>query len=126
MPSTVIFCAAEHAKFGFLMVKRGLTPALVLVNPSGPLSYAMQLALTGDAIDAQEAYRIGLVNKVVPLTQLMPTAEAMARSIIQNGPSVAQATKRTILRCLNTSLDQGMFLSTLIYKEQEAASGKDR
>jgi len=78
----------------------------------------MQLALTGDTIDAQEAYRIGLVNKVVPLPELMPSAEAIARSIIQNGPHIGKIVKESILGSLNTPIDQGMRMAALLYDVQ--------
>ena len=67
--------AAENARFGLPEVKVGISPGgggtqrLPRTIPVGP---AAKMIFTGKTIDAREAYRIGLVNKVVPLDQLMP------------------------------------------------------
>jgi len=58
-------------------------------------------------MSAQEAYRIGLVNDVVPADQVMPRAEALARKIAANGPVAVRKTKETVLRSLSVSFDEG-------------------
>jgi enoyl-CoA hydratase/carnithine racemase len=80
--------ASENATFGLTMVKRSLTPGanIAWFIHQVPLGIAMEMAYSGDSIDAQEAYRIGLVNKVVPLKDLLPTATELAERICQNGP----------------------------------------
>lgn len=81
--------AADTAKFGQPEVKLGLIPGyggtLRLPRLVGP-AHAAQLLLTGEIIDAAEAARIGLVNRVVPLAELMSTAEALMRQILANAP----------------------------------------
>ena len=73
--------AADTARLGLAEVKQSVIPAnsgtqkLIRLIPFGK---AMEMLITGDFIDAQEAYRVGLVNKVVPYAQLMPEAEALA------------------------------------------------
>jgi enoyl-CoA hydratase/carnithine racemase len=80
--------AADHARFQCAESKRGMiagiTPAKLprLI----PFNLALELLLTCEMIDAKEAYRIGLVNKVVPLKDLMPTALAMCDKINENAP----------------------------------------
>jgi enoyl-CoA hydratase/carnithine racemase len=81
--------AAEHAKFGQPEVKLGLLPGgggtqrLPRLVGKGR---ALQLILTGETISAQEAYRIGLVNEVVPAANLIARAEAVLKQIAANAP----------------------------------------
>jgi len=64
----------------------------------------------GQRIDAQEAYRIGLVNKVVPRDQLMTTAKQWAEVICQAGPLAVRATKETMIKGSNVTLEEGLQL----------------
>jgi enoyl-CoA hydratase/carnithine racemase len=93
--------ASEHAKFAELFIKRGLVsdvggfwklPAIV-----GPAK-AAELLFTGDMIDAQEALRIGLVSYVVPHSELMPRAMALAERIAANAPLALRAMKEGLRR----------------------------
>lgn len=91
--------AAEGTRFAESQVKRGhigphSTRHLVEVLPRG---IAMEMMLTGDPISAAEAYRIGLVNKVVPADELMAEAMAMARRICANAPLAVWASKESAL-----------------------------
>ncbi len=58
-------------------------------------------------MSAQEAHRIGLVNEVVPLEQVLPRAEELARKIAVNGPVAVRKIKETVLRSLSVSFDEG-------------------
>jgi enoyl-CoA hydratase len=81
--------ASEAAKFGQPEVKLGLVPGYGGTQRLPRLigkGRALQLLLTGEMIDAQEAYRIGLVNRVVPAGELSSTAAAMMQTILANGP----------------------------------------
>ena len=69
---------------------------------------ALELLITGRRIDAQEAYRIGLVNHVVPLDQLMDKALEIAREIGANAPLAVQAAKEAAYRGMNTTLQEGL------------------
>ena len=75
-----------------------------------PMSMAMEMMLTGDRIDAQEAYRIGLVSRVVPAADLMKTAEAIAERICENAPIAVRVTKELAYRGLHLPLDDGVRL----------------
>src|SRR5947199_8194897 len=81
--------AVENAKFGQPEVKLGVLPGgggtqrLPRLVGKGR---ALQLILTGEMISAQEAYRIGLVNEVVPAAELITRAEAMLKEILANAP----------------------------------------
>ena len=64
--------------------------------------------MTGDFISAQEAYRIGLVNKVVPLADLMTEAEALAQRICAAAPLSVQGAKEAAYRGIEVSLEEGL------------------
>src|SRR5207302_10473423 len=80
--------AADHATFGLSEVKRALFPAGggTTLSARIPLAVAMELGLTGDAIDAARAQAVGLVNRVVTAHELMDTAMEPASKIAANGP----------------------------------------
>ena len=81
--------ASEHAKFGQPEVKLGLIPGYGGTQRLPRLvgrGRALQLLMTGETIDAQEAYRIGLVNAVVPAAELLDRARAMAATMLANAP----------------------------------------
>ena len=92
--------ASENAKFGQPEVNLGLmafgggTQRLPRLIGKGR---ALELLLTGDIIDAAEAYRIGLVNKVVPSESLLATAEELARKILSKGPVAVRLTLESVL-----------------------------
>ncbi|MBW2308327.1 MAG: enoyl-CoA hydratase/isomerase family protein [Deltaproteobacteria bacterium] len=88
--------ASENATFGFPEVTHGMPTAVgsLLLPRSISWCHSMQLLLTGETIDAQEAYRIGLVNKVVTKPALLSCAEETARKICGNAPLAVKATKR--------------------------------
>jgi enoyl-CoA hydratase/carnithine racemase len=97
--STDIRAAAPHARFGLPEVKWSIYPfggaTLKLTQQIGH-AHAMDLLLTGRLIDASEAARLGLVNRVLPPEQLMPWALETASQIAANSPSAVQAVKRQI------------------------------
>jgi len=99
--------ASEKAKFGELFIRIGLIPAMVgiylLPRLIGP-GRAKEFIFTGDIIDAFEAERIGLVNRVVPDNMLLDEAKALARRLA-NGPLLAIGkAKIAINRSLDTDL----------------------
>ncbi|HMG11927.1 MAG TPA: enoyl-CoA hydratase-related protein, partial [Gemmatimonadaceae bacterium] len=71
---------------------------------------AIQLLITGEMIDAAEAYRIGLVNKVVPAAEIMNAAKEMMKTILANGPLAIALCIEAIERGLEMSLDEGLIL----------------
>lgn len=109
--------ASENATFGLPEVKYGFPPGngatqrLPRVMPLGP---ALELLLTGDRIDAQQAYQWGLVNRVVPLPQLLDTAMGIAERIAANPPLAVRATKELALRGRDLTLEQGLRLEALL------------
>jgi enoyl-CoA hydratase/carnithine racemase len=77
---------------------------------------ALQLLLTGDSIDAQEAYRVGLVNAVVPADRLLAEAERIAERIAANAPLATRASKEAAYRGLNASLADGLRLEAQLFR----------
>jgi enoyl-CoA hydratase/carnithine racemase len=109
--------AADNAQFGMSEVLRALVPGGGGVQRLArivPLGIAMEIILTGDMIDAQEAYRIGLVNRVVPLPELLPTAEKLARKICDNGPLTVRAIKESAIRGLDVPLEHALRLNATL------------
>jgi enoyl-CoA hydratase len=105
--------AAEHARFGQPEVKLGIGPGYGGTARLPRLvgkGRALELLLTGAMIDAAEAYRIGLVNRVVPADKLMAEAETLLRTILENGPLAIRACLEAVDAGLETSLDQALLL----------------
>jgi enoyl-CoA hydratase len=97
--STDIRAAVPHARFGLPEVRWSIYPfggaTVKLVQQIGYV-HAMDLLLTARLVDAAEAARIGLVNRVVPAEELMPWALETAATIAANSPSAVQAVKQQI------------------------------
>jgi enoyl-CoA hydratase/carnithine racemase len=91
--------AAPHARFGLPEVRWSVYPfggaTIKLVQQIGYV-HAMELLLTAELIEASEAARIGLINRVVPAERLMPWALETADRIAANSPSAVQAVKRQV------------------------------
>jgi len=105
--------AAEHAKFGQPEVKLGLLPGgggtqrLPRLVGKGR---ALQLILTGETISAQEAYRIGLVNEVVPSANLIARAETILQQIAANAPIAVKFSLESANKGMNGSQAEGLAL----------------
>jgi enoyl-CoA hydratase len=97
--STDFIIASENATFGQPEAMLGLaagggSPALLpRLLPPGR---AMQMLMTGDPLDAQEAYRLGMVNEIHPPGELMNAATRIAEKIASNSPTAVQAVKRAV------------------------------
>jgi len=110
--------ASESAKLGQPEVKLGIIPGYGGTQRLPRLvgkGIANQLILTGEMISAQEAHRIGLVNEVVPADQLIPRAEAIARSIIKNAPLAIQYCLEAVNRGMEMAQQEGLFLEASLF-----------
>lgn len=117
MLATDIRVASERATFGLAEVKRGVIPGnggTQRALRQLPHAIAMELLLTGDAIDAPTAARWGLVNQVVPADQLMGAALEYARRIAANAPLAVQAAKELALRSRDVDLATGLRMEQVI------------
>jgi enoyl-CoA hydratase len=108
--------ASENAKFGQPEVNLGLIPGYGGTQRTTRLlgrGMAMYLCLTGEMIDAHEALRIGLVQKVVPLAGLLDEAKRIAGLIAAKAPLAISATKRAIDEAAGVSLDEALAIEAL-------------
>ena len=105
--------ASENAKFGQPEVKLGIAPGYGGTQRLPRLvgkGVALQLILTGEMIDAPEAYRIGLVNRVVPGDALLAESEKMLRGILAMGPLAVRLAMEAVDQGVEMSLDEGLLL----------------
>src|SRR5258705_13724354 len=110
--------ATESARFGQPEVKLGVLPGgggtqrLPRLVGKGR---ALQLILSGEMISAQEAYRIGLVNEVVPAADLIPRAEAILKQIFANAPLAVRYSLEAVNKGLETSQTEGLALEASFF-----------
>ena len=128
LAGTDLRVAAEHATFGLGEVRWGLVPAggsHIRIPRQIPWALAMELLLTGDPIDARRAYEIGLVNRVVPADELMPTSLKLADRICKNGPLAVRTSKQIAVRALG--LEAGFVLekalASKVFASDDAQEG---
>jgi len=108
--------ASEKAKFGVFEVRYGLHQGdggIVRLVAIAGVGAALDLTLTGREVSAEEAHRLGLVSKVVPHGELIPTAERWARMILANGQQAIRSAKETILEVIGRPLDDALRLETV-------------
>ncbi|NOR50413.1 MAG: crotonase [Desulfuromonadales bacterium] len=101
--------AGEKAKFGLPEVSLGVIPGFAGTQRLARLigkGRAKEMVFTGDMIDAQEAWRLGLVNKVLPQDELLDAARKMANKIASQGPVAVRLSKEAINAGLEMDLDR--------------------
>jgi len=111
--------AAENAIFGFPEINLGLIPGwggTQRLPRAIPIAKAAEMLTSGRPIDAQEAYRIGLVNKVVLAAELMNEAKKMAEALLKPAPLAARSAKRAMLQGLDTTLLNGLDVEFALQK----------
>jgi enoyl-CoA hydratase len=110
--------ASENAKLGLPEVSLGIIPGYGGTQRMARLlgkGKALELILSGDRIDASEAERIGLVNKVVPADQLMQTCEDLARRIMSRGPLAVTAAIEAVMSGSEMPFEEGQFLEATLF-----------
>jgi enoyl-CoA hydratase len=121
--------ASEEAQFGLPEVGLGIIPAAgatqTLPRTIGR-ARALEMLLASRRIDAEEAYRIGLVNKVVPRDELLKTAEEMARKIASYNPIAVRNAKRAVMQGLDLTIAEGLNLEKLLALEVASLSGNKK
>jgi enoyl-CoA hydratase/carnithine racemase len=130
MLSCDLVVAADHAVFGIPEVKRGLIAGaggLLRLPRRIPRAVALELALTGEPIDAARALAVGLVNRVVPVERLIEEAVGLAEQIAANAPMAVRCSKRVMLESADLSetdawaLNDGTFAE--IFTSADAMEG---
>jgi len=110
--------ASENAKFGQPEVNLGIIPGYGGTQRLARLigrGRAMEMILTGNQIDAAEALRIGLVNKVVPLTELLPTALSMAQLLASKGQIAIRMALKAVNMTQEATLSDGQKLEASLF-----------
>jgi len=110
--------AAEGARFGQPEVKLGIGPGYggtVRLPRLVGRGRALELLLTGAMIDAQEALRIGLVNRVVPADRVLPESEQLLTTILANGPLAIRACLEAVDTGLDLGLDEALLLEANLF-----------
>ena len=120
--------AAESARFAVTEARVGRgAPWAVPLSWLVPPRIAMQILLTGDPLSAARAYEIGLVNQVVPDSELIPAAQALAEKIAANTPLSVMAAKRTVYLSLRHQRDEAFAEAERIwdpvYRSADAQEG---
>jgi len=110
--------ASDAARFGQPEVKLGIIPGYGGTQRLPRLvgkGRALELILGGEPITAQEAYRIGLVNQVVPAAELIPAAWALAKKIMANAPLAVRFAMEAVNHGLELSQQEGQFLEATLF-----------
>jgi enoyl-CoA hydratase/carnithine racemase len=120
--------AADTTKFSFPEAKVGFTGALVAgLAARIPHKVAMELMLLGEVIDAQRAYQVGLVNKVVPRDQLLDAAMGYARRLAGNAPMVLALLREFVSEVLprgpSEHVARGRLAITRVRQSEDAKEG---
>jgi enoyl-CoA hydratase len=130
MLSCDLVVAADHATFGIPEAKRGLVAGaggLVRMPKRLPMAIALELAMTGDAIDATRAHALGLVNKVVPAAELMPEAIALADRIAANAPLAVRYSKSVMRQAAEVPESEGWKINAeavgVVFSSADAMEG---
>ncbi|VXC25911.1 enoyl-CoA hydratase/isomerase family protein [Plantibacter sp. T3] len=124
--STDIRIAAEHAGFALPETGVGVVPAggtLSRLVRQIPYAFAMDLMLRGDRIDAATALRYGLVNRVVPATELMDTAHEVADELLAKSRTAVATVKRAVRELSDLPLEQAFHREAVL--GQEAFTSED-
>lgn len=121
---------SPNAKFGLAEVKWAIIPGAggtQRLPRAIPLGMAMEMILTGDPIDASEALRVGLVNRIVPQNELVGSALELAGRIAARGPLAVRGARRAIYNGLGRDFEAGMAFEEFIFNEvmrtEDAAEG---
>lgn len=108
-----LIVASETARIGQPEIKLGVIPGAggtQRLTRSLGKALAMELVLTGRSLTAEEALRIGLINKVVPVELYLQEAIHLAKQVAENSPLAIQLAKESVLHAFNTTLDEGLHL----------------
>ncbi|MDG1032938.1 MAG: crotonase/enoyl-CoA hydratase family protein [Luminiphilus sp.] len=125
-----LIIAADNSKFGIPEVKRGLAAAaggLVRLPRQIPSRVAMEMALTGDFMDADRALSIGLINQIAPAGEALAQAKVLAAKIAENGPLAVKRSKQVIKESIDWSqeemFDKQQVITSAVFSSEDAIEG---
>lgn len=121
--ATDIRVMSSEATIGVTEVRRGLIAgggSLVRLARQVPWAMAMELALVGEPVSADQALAIGLVNRVVPPGEVLPVAEELARRISLGAPVALAKTKEAMVRSNGLSFDEAFIIEAQCTKDNAA------
>ncbi len=124
MLSCDLVVAAEHARFGIPEVSRGLIAGaggLIRLPKRIPMAVALELALTAEPLDAQRAYGLGLVNRVVPGERVLEEAMSLANRIAENAPGAVKASKQVLRTGAEMSEEEAWLVSDAAFETAMSA-----
>ncbi|MBN2284310.1 MAG: enoyl-CoA hydratase/isomerase family protein [Deltaproteobacteria bacterium] len=117
---TDIRISVDYATYGLAEPRWGLFPAAgstVRLLRQVPYCRAMEILLVGDSLSAEEALRIGLINRIVKKEDLMPTALKTAERICRNGPLAVRRIKESALRCYEVPVEYAYIMESYFARE---------
>ncbi|MEQ1889302.1 MAG: enoyl-CoA hydratase-related protein [Alphaproteobacteria bacterium] len=130
LQGTDLRVASDKARFGVQEVKWAIFPgggSTVRLPKQIPYCRAMELLITGDLISAQEAFDIGLINKVVAPEKVMDAAMEYAAKLARNGPIAVQAIRRSARECMGRPEAEAMAMENKfmapVFKSEDAVEG---
>jgi enoyl-CoA hydratase len=122
--------AADNARLGLSEIRLGFMPGSGGTQRMARLvglPKALEICLSGELYDAQECYRIGLVNQLVPYSQLIPAGEKMAASFLKGAPLALRYIKEAIYKGSEMTLEQGLRLESdlagMVLNTEDAKEG---
>jgi enoyl-CoA hydratase/carnithine racemase len=123
-----VIVASSDAKFGLPEVKRGLFPGGrgTFLPLRVPMGIALEMLLTGDLIDAARGYEIGLLNAVVPASDVLETAVELAERIAANGPLGVAAVKeigRLVVQDATAAVERQKVWQRTVFQSEDAREG---
>ena len=125
-----LIVAADNSNFGIPEVKRGLAAAaggLVRLPRQISSRVAMEMALTGDFVDADRALSLGLINQIAPAGEALAQAKALAAKIAENGPLAVKRSKQVIKESIDWSqddmFDKQQVIVNPVFSSEDAIEG---
>lgn len=117
--------ASPAARFGYPEVRHGISAGMLipnLIRQAGPKA-AFELVATGEPIDAERAYALGMINRIIPEAELLPAALALAERLAQFAPAGLAASKRAFQQAYEMSMEEAVRAARDVNDQIRASAG---